>query len=155
MAYYVCPTCGAPLTLADPPSLSSGDRPKYDTPQLATCPNCGHLEHGPLSETRMRSARRALLLAIAGVLGIFWSALVLFTQLGETDPVATTSMTRFGAGMTIALVALALILIPLQARKTRRLMAGWQPYRREGDAPVCQDAHRSSRASGGQSERGG
>jgi hypothetical protein len=155
MAYYVCPTCGAPLTLADPPSLSSRDRPRYDTPQLATCPSCGRLERGPLSEKRMKQPPLAYLLAIAIMLGVYWALWVVFTQLGDKDPVVTAVMTLGGAAFTITLVAWALIAILLAARKTRQLMAQWQPYRREGDAPVRQDAHRSSRASGGQSEREG
>jgi hypothetical protein len=155
MAYYVCPTCGAPLTLDDPPSLSSRDRPRYDTPQLANCPSCGRLEGGPLSEKRMKQPPLAYLLAIAIMLGIYWGGWVLFTQVGEKEPVVTAVMTLGGAVFTIAVVAWALIAILLAARKTRQLMAQWQPYRREGDAPVRQDAHRSSRASGGQSEREG
>lgn len=135
MAYYVCPTCGAPLTLADPPSLSSRDRPQYDTPQLATCPRCGRLERGPLSERRMRQAPWAYVLAIAIVLGVYWALWVVFTQLGDKAPVVTTFMTFGGAGITIGLVAWALIAIPLQSRKMRRLMAEWQPLRREGDPP--------------------
>ena len=136
MAYYLCPTCGAPLTLSDPPSLSSSDRPRYDTPQIARCPNCGLLERGPLSERRMRRAPWGYLLAIAIMLGVYWALWVVFTQLGERDPVVTTVMTLCGAALTIALVAWALIGIPLQARRTRRLMAAWQPYRHEGDPPT-------------------
>jgi hypothetical protein len=152
MAYYVCPTCGAPLTLDDPPSLSSRDRPRYDTPQLANCPSCGRLEGGPLSEKRMKQPPLAYLLAIAIMLGIYWGGWVLFTQVGEKEPVVTAVMTLGGAVFTIAVVAWALIAILLAARKTRQLMARWQPYRREGDATVRQDGHRSSHASGGQSE---
>ena len=154
MAYYVCPTCGAPLTLADPPSLSSRDRPRYDTPQLATCPSCGRLERGPLSERRMRQAPWAFVLAIASVLGVYWAGLVVFTQVGDKDPVVTTFMTLLGVGISITLVALALIVSLVHARRAHRFMAEWQPYRHEGDAPLRQDAHRSSRVSGGQSEGG-
>ena len=135
MAYCVCPTCGASLTLADPPSVSSRDWPRYDTPQLATCLSCGRLERGPLSKRRMKQPPLAYLLAIAIMLGVYWALWVVFTQLGDKDPVVTAVMTLCGAGITIGLVAWALIAILLAARKTRQLMAQWQPYRREGDAP--------------------
>jgi mannose/fructose/N-acetylgalactosamine-specific phosphotransferase system component IIC len=47
--------------------------------------------------------------------------------------IAWTTVTL--AGIAVVGVAVALIVGLVRVRKARRLMAKWQPYLREGDAP--------------------
>jgi uncharacterized membrane protein len=171
MAYYVCPTCGAPLTLADPPTLTAHDqlalwrrRLRGEPPQRAICSNCGALERGPLNEEHIRRELRRNLLDWAVAVGLVAVVVVggIAFFLMSRDPGVNTDVTAalLMAAWTWAIICVVMLVYVLaltlvHTSKAHRLMVAWQPYRREGDATVCQDAHRSSRASGGQSAGGG
>jgi hypothetical protein len=142
VTYFVCPTCGAPLTLTDPATLGPEPMP-YDAPQIATCPDCGRLDRGPLSEKRMRSHLLQNVLGLGTFAGAFWLVTVVVLWYGG-NPFVTRWMTLCGVVLSFAGLAVALVVSVANARTLRRATAEWRPYRREGAPP--EEAGRLPRA---------
>jgi hypothetical protein len=133
MAYYVCPTCGAPLALADPPTRGR-KRPRYDAPQIATCADCGLLERGPLTEKRARRVRDNLI--GAPLLCLFFALFGAWWLSRDEDALAISTLAPQAWIAAMAVVCVVVLVVTLvRIRNVARLMVAWQPYRREGDAP--------------------
>ena len=133
VAYYVCRTCGAPLKPADQMRVDARRRPRFDTPQVMWCPNCG-VHRGPLSERRVRQDPWHNLLIWAVVTAAI-SLLYVGYALWGGQPSWTGWLAVCAAACVAIGLPVALLVSLAHHRKARRIMAEWQHCRREGEAP--------------------
>jgi hypothetical protein len=135
MSYcYVCPTCGSPLALTEAPRRGLR-RPQVGTPLVATCPECDVLDRGPLSEKRIRREWIGIPVAACCYAAIALAGAWVLSRYGPQDSQMATAATIWVALWTVAFIV-AVVLTLARLAKARRVMAGWRPYRRNGDAPA-------------------
>lgn len=133
MAYYVCLLCGAPLRLTDWMRFDARRRPRFDTPQVMWCPNCGVLR-GPLSERRVRLDPWRNLLRWAIVTAPIFLLYVGYARWGG-DPYWAGWLALCAAACVVVGLPVALLVSLMHRGKAHRIMADWRYCRREGEAP--------------------
>lgn len=133
MAYYVCWGCGAPLRLTDWMRFDASRRPRFDTPQVMWCPNCG-VHRGPLSERRVRLDLWRNLLRWAIVTAAIFLLYVGYALWGP-DPYWTGWLALCAAACVVVGLPVALLVSLAHRRTAHRIMAEWRNYRYEGEAP--------------------